>query len=303
MMKKLFILLFAIYMFQMLSSCKTRVASDEEQMPVVSVKATQIIKGDIENEISFNGNTVYLKKNQVVSPISGYIMRVNMKFGDEVQKDEILFEVQTRERKALESDSDTIGDFGIVKVQATSDGFVNELIINEPGVYVAEGSLLCNIVNSKDLMVKVNVPFEYHSILLKERKCKILLTDNTIITGSVSRILPVVDEVNQTQTVLIKPETNRQLPENLNLIIKFLNEIHKNVFLVTKSSLMTNETQSEFWIMRIDAGDMAVKIPVKRGIENDSIAEIISSQLNGKDLIITEGAYGLPDSTVITIIK
>ena len=272
-------------------------------MPVVSVKATQIIKGDIENEISFNGNTVYLKKTQVVSPISGYIMRVNMKFGDEVQKDEILFEVQTRERKALESDSDTIGDFGIVKVHATSDGFVNELIINEPGVYVAEGSLLCNIVNSKNLMVKVNVPFEYHSILIKERKCKILLTDNTIITGSVSGILPVVDEVNQTQTVLIKPETNWQLPENLNLIIKFLNEKHQQAFLVKKSSLMTNETQSEFWIMRIDAGDMAVKIPVKKGIENDSIVEIISPQLNGKDLIISEGAYGLPDSTVITIIK
>jgi len=302
-MKKLFILLFAICMFQMISSCKTEGTSGEEQMPVVSVKATQIIKGDIENEISFNGNTVYLKKTQVVSPISGYIMRVNMKFGDEVQKDEILFEVQTRERKALESDSDTIGDFGIVKVHATSDGFVNELIINEPGVYVAEGSLLCNIVNSKDLMVKVNVPFEYHSIIIKERKCKILLTDNTIITGSVSRILPVVDEVNQTQTVLIKPETNRQLPENLNLIIKFLNEKHQQAFLVKKSSLMTNETQSEFWIMRIDAGDMAVKIPVKKGIENDSIVEIISPQLNGKDLIISEGAYGLPDSTVITIIK
>jgi len=67
--------------------------------------------------------------------------------------------------------------------------------------------------------------------------------------------------------------------------------------------LMTNETQSEFWIMRIDASDMAVKIPVKKGIENDSIVEIISPQLNGKDLIISEGAYGLPDSTVITIIK
>lgn len=272
-------------------------------MPVVSVNAEPIIKGDIENEISFNGTTVYLKKNLIVSPISGYITRVNVKFGDVVGKNEVLFEIQTRERKALESDNNSSENFGIIKVIATSEGFINDLAVNEPGVYVAEGGTLCNIVDIKDLTVRVNVPYEYNSILTMGRKCRIYLTDNTIITGLVSRILPVVDEINQTQTVLIKPETNRQLPENLNLIIKFLNEVHHQVFLVRKSSLMTNEIQSEFWIMRVDSGNRAIKIPVTKGIENDSIVEVISPQLNVNDMVISEGAYGLPDSTEITIVK
>ena len=73
--------------------------------------------------------------------------------------------------------------------------------------------------------------------------------------------------------------------------------------LVSKSSLMTDETQSEFWVMKINAGDTAVKIPVTKGIENDSIAEIISSGLKVNDLIISEGAYGLPDSTIVSIVK
>jgi hypothetical protein len=302
-MKRLFILVFAICIFQLLSSCKTRSTAGEEQLPAVSVKVTPIIQGDIENEICFNGSTTYLQKNLVISPIAGYIVKVNVRFGQEVNKGEVLFEVQTRESKALESDDRTSGDFGAVKIVAASSGFINDLNISEAGGYVAEGGSLCTIVNNKDLMVKVNVPFEYNYILTRGRICKIRLADSTSISGSVFRILPVMDEINQTQTVLIKPETGRQLPENLNLLITFISERHRQAFLVSKSSLMTNETQSEFWIMKFDSGNLAIKIPVKKGIENDTVAEIISPVLKINDLIISEGAYGLPDSTAIRLAK
>jgi len=302
-MKKLFIQLFIFSIIYTLSSCRPRSTSADEQMPVVSVKAEPIVSGTIENEISFNGSTVYLKKTQVLSPISGYVVGTNIRFGQEVQKGTVLFELKTRESKALESASDTSGMSGIIKIRAGSDGFISELNINESGVYVAEGSILCNVVNNIDLMVRLNVPYEYVSILSREKKCRIRLADNTVISGSVFRILPLVDESNQTQTVLIKPENARLMPENLNLLIFFIKEKHDKAMLVSKSSLMTDETQSEFWVMKIDSGDTAVKIPVAKGIENDSIAEIISSDLKVNDLIISEGAYGLPDSTIVSIIK
>jgi len=175
--------------------------------------------------------------------------------------------------------------------------------VSEPGGYVTEGLTLCSIFNNKDLMVRVNVPFEYNKTVTVGRNCRIYLADNTVIPGAVSRILPVVDEASQTQTVLIKPVTNRPLPENLNMIIKFISEKHRDTFLVSKSSLMTDETQSEFWIMRIEDDSIAVKIPVTTGIVNDSIVEIVSPQLNLHDMIIYVGAYGLPDSTVIEIVN
>ncbi len=302
-MKRLLIQLFVFNIIYTLSSCGPNSDPADEKMPVVSVKAEPVISGTIENEISFNGSTVYLKKSQVLSPISGYVVSTNIRFGQKVQKGMVLFELKTRESKALESANDPSGISGTVKIYAVSDGFISELNINESGVYVTEGSILCNIVNNIDLMVRLNVPYEYVSILDKEKKCKIRLVDNTVISGSVFKILPSVDELNQTQTVLIKPETTRLIPENLNLLIFFIKEKHDKAILVPKSSLMTNETQSEFWVMKINAGDTAVKIPVKKGIENDSIAEIISSDLKVNDLIISEGAYGLPDSTVVSILK
>jgi hypothetical protein len=288
-------------MFQMLSSCKSGNTPEEEQLPVVSVKVNPIIKGDIENEISFNGRTVYLKKTQVATPIAGYVVRVNVKFGQEVQKDEVLFEIQTRERKALESDPDSSGEIGLVKVLSVTNGFIDELNIHEKGGFVPEGGILCNIADSKDLVVQVNVPFEYNSIPVKNKRCKIDLSDNTDLNGTVLRVLPVIDEVNQTQTILIKPETNRQIPENLNTTVRFIKEKHIGSLLVTKSSLMTNETQDEFWVMKITDNNIAVKIAVTKGIENDSIVEIVSSRLKANDMIIFEGSYGLPDSTLIRI--
>lgn len=272
-------------------------------MPVVSVKAEPPVTGTIENEINFNGSTVYLKKSQVISPIPGYIVRTYVRFGQEVQKDMILFEIKTRESKVLESGNDKTEVSGAIMIHASTDGYINELNVYESGVYVAEGSLLCNIVNNKDLMVKVNIPYENNSILSGEKKCKIRLVDNTVINGSVFRILPSVEGANQTQTVLIKPRTDTLFPENLNILVSFVKDKHDKAQLVSKSSLMTNETQSEFWIMKIDTDNKAVKIPVVKGLENDSLVEIISPVFSSNNLIISQGAYGLPDSTIVTIVN
>jgi hypothetical protein len=224
-----------------------------------------------------------------------------VKFGQEVQKDEVLFEIQTRERKALESSPDPSGEIGIVKVIAVTNGFITDLNINGPGGFVAEGGTLCNIADSKDLIIKLNLPFEYNSITVNNRNCKISLADKTSFPGTIIRTLPVVDEVNQTQTILIRPETGRQIPENLNLRVTFINEKHSLAKLVPRSSLMTDETQTDFWVMKVDKGNMAVKVPVIKGIANDSIAEITTPLLGVNDLVIYEGSYGLPDSTLIRI--
>jgi multidrug efflux pump subunit AcrA (membrane-fusion protein) len=302
-MKKILILLAVVYSLQLLFSCQTRAPEGEQKMPVVSVKVSPLTKGDIVSEVSFNGTTVYLRKNLVVSPIAGYVSKVYVKYGEEVQKGQPLFELQTREGKALQNGKEPSSGIGSLVVNASSDGFIDEIASSEAGVYVAEASLLCSILNNNDLMIKVNVPFEYNKIVTVGQRCKILLSDNSVINGSVSRILPVVDEASQTQEALIKPETGRALPQNLNMMIKFVSARHRQAFLVSKSSLMTDETQSEFWIMRVENDSIAVKVPVTRGIAKDSIVEILSPQLDVNDLIIYEGAYGLPDSTVIETVR
>jgi hypothetical protein len=281
------------------NSCKQQTAEEREITPVVSVKAEPILQGDIENLLTLSGKSVYLKKNFVVSPIAGYIVKAEARFGEEVQRDKILFEIQTKESKALKSENTLPDNFGNVKVFAPSGGFINDVTINVTGGFVSEGGALCTIVDNEDIMVQTNVPFEYNSVIRTGQNCKIILPDNSILNGVVYKVLHVVDEANQTQSVLIKPSLNRQLPENLNMTIQFVQEKHLQTKLVSRTSLMTNETQSEFWVMKLIDDTLAVMIPVIKGFENDSLSEISSPLLNKNDLVICEGAYGLPDSSVV----
>ncbi len=284
-------------------SCTHQKTTQNEQTPEITVKTVPVSQGEIKSTINLNGNTVYLKKNTIVTPIAGYIFKNHVNYGAKVRKNDVLFEIQTKENKALQNDSSIISNRGIIKILASSNGTVYELNIYEPGAYVIEGSQLCSIMENENLMVQVHVPFHYNSLLNIGTKCKIFLSDNTSLTGSVYEILPIIDEASQTQNVLIKPHTIRQLPENLNLTVQFVNAIHRDSYLIPKEALLTNETQSEFWVMRIAQNNLAVKIPVLKGIENDSLVEVISSELKEKEEVISEGAYGLSDSTQVKVIE
>jgi len=225
-MKNNCILFFTFLTLSLLISCKDQNPAQPKQTPIVTVKTVTIKLGDIENYIILNGKTVYLKKNSIVSPISGYIVKINVKFGDKVQKNEVLFEIQTKENKALINTGSIPRNIGIIKVLASSDGYINELNITETGGYLTEGGMLCSIVDNKNLMLQVNVPFQYNELIKKATKCKIFLADNTQFEGIVSQILPVIKEAEQTQTVLIKPITNKKIPENLNIKVEFINSKH-----------------------------------------------------------------------------
>lgn len=290
-------------------SCKSK-KNDAEQNtadPKVSVKTTSILSGSIDDLISLNGKTVFLKKNAVISSIPGYLKKVYVQYGDRVHKNDLLFAVQTKENKALENaglnqELSSSGN-GIIRILAPSDGIISELNINASGMYVAEGSQLCTIVENREVMIQVNVPYEYNQWIKINKACKIVLPDNTFLEGNIYKIMPVINETSQTQNVLIKVRSNRQVPENLNVIVNFVKLSHINALLVPKAALLTNEVQQEFWVMKILHDSIAIKVPVIKGFENIRMVEIISKNIAVNDPVIIEGAYGLPDSTIVKVVK
>jgi hypothetical protein len=302
-MKSNTIFILAVLEFIAITSCRQQVPAEAVQTPVVSVKTTAVITGDIESSLALNGKTTYLKKNSIISPISGYVVKMNIRFGDKVKEGALLFEIQTKENKALENSGTMEGSTGIIKVSASSDGFISELNINGSGFFVQEGSLLCTISENQDLVILVNVPYEFNSLINAGSECKIILPDNSILNGTVYRKMPTMNEISQTRNVFIKPYTDAELPENLNLKVIFITAKHTGTLLVPKEAVMTNESQDRFWVMKIVSDSLAVKVPVQIGIINDSIAEILSSGLYKNDLTISEGAFGLSDSTVVRIVN
>jgi uncharacterized NAD(P)/FAD-binding protein YdhS len=71
---------------------------------------------------------------------------------------------------------------------------------------------------------------------------------------------------------------------------------------VPRTAVLTNETQDDFWVMKMIDSNTAVKIPIKKGIETQDRIEIISPAFSPNDKILIAGNYGLPDSAKVKII-
>jgi hypothetical protein len=55
--------------------------------------------------------------------------------------------------------------------------------------------------------------------------------------------------------------------------------------------------------MKLLNDSTAVKLDIKKGIQTDSLVQVLDPVLSLNDRFITEGAYGLPDTVKIVIKK
>lgn len=287
----------------LLGNCKPKtdpMAMPHAQKPEVSVVGP--VKMDLVDSVQFNGQVVYLNRTHIYSPISGYLNGIFKKIGDYVTKGELLFTLQTREGEAFQhlGIADSLG-LGITRIFSPTSGYITSLYSYEAPVFIAEGSLIASIVKDDDFLVQVNVPFEQGYLMEQSGKFSIQLSDKRMLSCRLYRKLPRIEQQNQTQTYYLKVNSGKILPENLNVIVRVSRTLRKNVVALPKEALLTNETLDKWWIMKLGADSMAIKVPVVKGAEASGWVEIVSPALSPADLIIRRGAYGLPDSTKVTI--
>ena len=77
----------------------------------------------------------------------------------------------------------------------------------------------------------------------------------------------------------------------------------KSAITIPKTALQTNELLTDFWVMKVINDSLAIKQNVMPLLHNDSLVQIQSDKLKINDLVITEGAYQMQDSTIVSIIK
>jgi len=273
-----------------------------EAPPKVSVHVTHPTQGAICSYVTVTGKTVFLNKNSITAPLSGYVSTVNVRLGDKVQKNQVLFTLQTKEDKALASSPELSKNNAKINVLAPLSGYISDLSVMAPGAYVTEGGMLGNVTSDKQVSIQVNMPFENHALLKQNASCLVTLSDKTTLRGNVFRLMPTIDAVSQTQTAFIQPSGGRMLPENLNVTVQFVNTQHSRAMLLPKAAILTNETQDKFWVMKV-VNDIAVQVPVVKGIENEGVVEVLSPTFSLSDQIVTDGAYGLADKTGVKIVR
>ena len=286
-----------------LSSCGKKDTEESE----TALKGVEVLAGCPVNVkmsvyLDLNATTTFLSQEIVRATFPGFIIKTDKNLGDHVKKGDRLFSIKTKEASAVDSIELGKQFSGLVNVYARSNGILTELSY-QTGDYVTETDRLALIVDPSSLRIMLNVPFQYSRNISESDSYPVTLPDNKMFSAKVIKKLPSIDVVNQTQSFILKPNSEMNVPANLNLIVKIPLKTLANAVALPKSAVITNETESEFWVMKIINDSTAVKLDIKKGIESDSLVQIKEPVLSANDRFVTEGAYGMPDTVNILIKK
>lgn len=295
---------FGLAVIMLICSC----GSDKKQISNQNMSGTPVrlsnpVKTDLTEYIDLNANTVFIRKEIVRATFPGFIEKKFANLGDEINTGDVLFQLKTKESAANENLHINLGDDifrGAVEVRAKAHGVLTALNYNT-GDFVNEGEEIAIISNPSSLRVTLNVPYQYVSKISGNEKYQIRLPDGKVMEAALQRVLPSVDPVAQTQTFLLQLDDRVRLPENLNVSARLPLRSAKDAVALPHSAVMSNETQDAFWVMQLLDDSTAIRVDIQKGIETDSLTQILAPILAPESRIISDGAYGLPDTAKVWI--
>jgi len=295
-----------IVLLALISCTNNNKPAEEESAKVTTpVTVTSVTTGSISKVINLTATSSYLKKNTVKSTATGYITKISCNIGEYVKAGSPLYSVKTKEADALGNFNKTNPEFafsGELTIKSPTSGIISE-VNKQAKDYVADGDQLCVIAEQSSLVFLLNVPFEQNKHAAIGTNCQIVLPDSTRIQGTITSKLSAIDAVSQTQSFVVKPQTNAQLPENLTAFVQLSESIKTNTQITEKDCVLTDETMQNYWVMKLINDSTAIKIPVKIGIVTDTRVEILSPLFDKPDRLINSGNYGLPDTALVKIIQ
>ena len=91
------------------------------------------------------------------------------------------------------------------------------------------------------------------------------------------------------------------LPENLTVQVEINRTAPHLASTLPRSAVLTDETQTEFWVMRLLNDSTAVKVPVTVGEQAKEQVEVKAPRFSAKDRILLSGNFGLDDTAAVKV--
>ena len=289
-------------------SCHSGKTSSEETKTEgrIPVTTTNVTLGMLNEYVELNATSQFQLKTSVKSVTNGFLQEVNVKLGQQVKKGDKLFVVRSKEAQnlgnILNKVDSTLRFEGKVQVNAPGSGYILQLAYRE-GDYVQDGETIAIIGDNKSLVFLLELPFELKPFLAANKSVVLSLPDGENLKGFINSAMPSMDVASQTQSYIITVDNSKAIPENLIAKVQFIKKRNPNARILPKEAVLTNEIQSQFWIMQMTDSSTAVKVIVKKGIETGDSVEIISPMLAPDVKILLTGNYGLPDTARVAIEK
>ncbi|MEP6793297.1 MAG: efflux RND transporter periplasmic adaptor subunit [Saprospiraceae bacterium] len=301
----LFIFFIAVSLYDCHQNKEAPAADPAEGESGTPVTLTSVTHGPMKETIELNATSAFQLKTLIKANATGYLQSVNTQLGKYINKGQEIFTIKTKEAEAIGNvinKLDSSFQFsGLIHIKAPGSGFVTTLNYRA-GDYVQDGEALAEISDRNSFAFILDLPYELKPYLNKNKDVKLRLADGTVLSGKVASIMPSADLVSQTQQIVIKVNTQQEIPENLIAKITLTKESKSNTNSLPKEAILADEVQSEFWVMKLIDSTTAVKVRIEKGLENEGQVEIRSPAFSLNDQILLTGNYGLPDTAKVVVV-
>jgi multidrug efflux pump subunit AcrA (membrane-fusion protein) len=252
--------------------------------------------------------------SQLAAPSAGVVTKVNIIAGQQVQKGEVLAELnsgaatfdsaqaEAERQKTLYAQQNTSlknlqaaeAQLTALEVVAPLAGTVTRLNV-KPGDAVDVNMPVAEVIDLRRLAVSAEIPAADAADLKTGQEVQV--QSETPVTTTLSFVSPAVDP--KTGAVM----TWAPLPENSGLRpgqfvqLKIITAVHTNCLAAPSESVVTDESGKS--VLALVNGDAATQTPVQTGLRENGWVEITGTGIKEGTLVVTVGAYGLPEKTKI----
>ena len=246
-------------------------------------------------------------KDALRATTTGYLLAPTPVVGQLVRAGQTVFTIQTKESKILHLDKLT-GDprlkfSGIIPIKSGRSGIL-ATVDKLAGDYVQDGEQLGLTYDKSRFGFVLDVPVTQLRYVHTGQRCRIFLPDGRVLNGRVAEVLATADMSIQTQRYTIRPvSTFPDLPENLTVQVEIDKTAPHLASTLPRGAVLTDETQTEFWVMKLLNDSTAVKVPVTVGAQEKDHIEIKSPAFNPRDKILLSGNFGLDDTAAVKVTR
>jgi hypothetical protein len=290
------------------ASCGNKETKTEEEAPEAKTPVTvaNISNEPMEEYVELNATSSFLQKWIVRANATGYLKSANVQLNKYASSGQILYTVKTKEAQSIGNSINVLDSTfkftGVNTIRANGGGFISQ-VTHQNGDYVQDGDQLAVITDTKSFVFLLDLPYELRPFILNKKSLEMVLPDGEKLIGTINGNMPSMDAASQTQNIILKVNSNHPLPENLIAKVKVVKSYKGNTNSLPKAAVLTDETQSEFWVMKMFNDSAAAKVVIKKGIETSNRIEIVSPVFTAADRILITGNYGLGDTAKVQIVK
>ncbi len=171
----------------------------------------------------------------------------------------------------------------LATTKADRDGVLT-FVVSEEGATVRKGDVVARIADLTSFRVQATIS-DVHAAKLSAGMPALVEVNGGVLTGSVTRVLPSIENGVVTMAIGLEDSANRALRSNLHVDVRLVLGRKEHALRVKKGTFSGREGVPEVFVVR---GARAVKQRVTLGISDFERYEILDGLAKGDEVIISD---------------